>query len=131
MISEILIWFLEIFELFVFLHCFSKGRFCYFIGENAKLFLFVNSSRFPFVGEFLPDCNASQSFVDPFFWIAFQFVVFFDSVLRKFWVFYFLDSFIAYLRKPLFEWFCFWGGNGLDDAEHGFGICTICFSKFA
>ena len=71
------------------------------------------------IHQILPNSNATQTLVDPFFGITLFFVEFLHPYHSKFGIFDLVDMLLADMRKPAFERLYPGQWDGLDDAKHG------------
>lgn len=65
----------------------------------------------------LPDSDATKTFVDPIFRIAFLLIKLFHSLLCQFWILDFQHTLITHLSQPLLERLSLVRRNGLNDTE--------------
>jgi len=99
--------------------------------QDCKFSLLGDAAVLPFVGEFIAHGDAADAFLDPVVGVSFVLIDLAHALLGEFWIFDFLDALIADFREPAFEGFGLGGGDGLDDAEGGFGVDAVCFVTLA
>lgn len=103
------------------------SRWCSHFSTGGSL----NSAFLPSAGQFVTDGNATDALFDPIVGVAFVLIEFPHPLLGKLWILDFLDALVSDLRQPAFERFGLGAGDGLDDAESGFGVDRISLVPFS
>lgn len=76
--------------------------------QNGKLSTLFHASLLPLIGELVANGNASHSFFNPCFAVAFGAINFTHPLRGQFGILDFLLSFVSHLRQPSLERLGFW-----------------------
>ena len=130
MVPEVFLGVGEGFEGLVFGWGHADGGFADLGGEDGEFFLFFHATFLPFVGQLIADGDAAQALLDPFLRVAFLLVDLPHSLGGKFGVFDFLQTLVADLGQPEFEWLGFRRRDGLDKAEESLCVGSADGANF-
>src|SRR5574344_702610 len=95
------------------------------VGQGGIFPAFLHAGLVPFVGECFAHFNGFKALVDPLLAVAHALVVLHRAVDGQLGVCRFIQPLAAHLGQPELEGFSLGGGDGLDQAQHLFGIQHI------